>query len=277
MNQDDSTWREYNVHGNADDEEDQPIDLFASSNADEDAYETIQYDYVDEEEDNNAETTKIKIRSETDYDKSTGMSVWKGSEVMCTYLRRHSDLIHNKKVLELGAGCGLCGLVCRMVLNPESVLITDGDHQVLKNLRYNAEELNGLKLVDDATNNIYSSSSASTTTDDARTISCPQLIWGKTHAIKFAKQYGTQDVIIATDCVYIPHSVPKLFETINELLNNNSGVFLFVNTCASACPMETVLSIANEFGFMCLDEEFWYHDDDREEKKHPVHVFRRRS
>jgi len=154
------------------------------------------------------------------------------------------------------------------------VLITDGDHQVLTNLRYNAEQ-NGLKLVDAATN--YNSTS---TTEDARTtISCPQLIWGKNHAINFAKQYGTQDVIIATDCVYIPQSVPPLFETIHQLLDNNksSSVFLFVNTCASACPMETVLSIANEFGFVCSGEEFWYSDEDGEERKHPVHVFRRRS
>ena len=86
-------------------------------------YETIQYDFED--------NAKITIRSETDYDKSTGMSVWKGSEVMCAYLRQHSDVIQNKKVLELGAGCGLCGLVCRMSLRAESVLITDGDHQVL--------------------------------------------------------------------------------------------------------------------------------------------------
>jgi len=255
MNQDDSTWREYNVHGSADDAEDQPIDLFASSNAD-DAYETIQYDIDDE--------IKINIRSETDYDKSTGMSVWKGSEVMCTYLRQNSDVVNNKKVLELGAGCGLCGLVCRMALNPESVLITDGDHQVLTNLRYNIE-LNGLQLADAAT---LKSSNA--------TISCPQLIWGKNHAIKFAEQYGKQDVIVATDCVYIPQSVSPLFETINELLDP-SGLFLFVNTCASACPMEDVLNIATEFGFDCFDDELWYHDDDREKKKHPVHVFRRRK
>ena len=254
---DDSNWREYNVHSSgADDEEEQPIDLFAS-NAD-DAYETIQYD-IDAE-------TNIKIRSETDYDKSTGMSVWKGSEVMCTYLRRHPDVIHNKRVLELGAGCGLCGLVCRMVLNPKSVLITDGDNQVLKNLRYNVE-LNGLSLAD----------SSSTTTNDGRPmISCPQLIWGKNHAIKFTERYGKQDVIIATDCVYIPQSVPPLFETISELLDNKSGLFLFVNTCASATPMDEVLRIANDFGFVCgSDEELWYYDDDREEKKHPVRVFRK--
>ena len=43
MNQDDdSNWREYNIHG-TDDDADQQFDIFASS-TDDDAYETIQYD-----------------------------------------------------------------------------------------------------------------------------------------------------------------------------------------------------------------------------------------
>lgn len=251
---DDSNWREYNIHG-TDDDADQPFDIFASS-TDDDAYETIQYDM-----DNNI---TINIRSEKDYDKSTGMSVWTGSEVMCTYLRRHSDVIQNKKVLELGAGCGLCGLVCRMALEAESVLITDGDHQVMKNLRYNVE-LNGLQLADAAT---LKSSNA--------TISCPQLIWGKNHAIKFAEQYGKQDVLVATDCLYISQSVYPLFETANELLEK-TGLFLFVNSYPWVCPTEMVLDIATEFGFVSSDDELWYHDDDREKRKNPVHVFRRRK
>ncbi len=153
-----------------------------------------------------------------------------------------------------------------MALQAKSVLITDGDHQVLRNLRYNVVELNGLPLADATT--------SSPPTTDA-TISCPQLIWGKNHAIDFEKQYGKQDVIIATDCVYVTQSVYPLFETINELLDKK-GLFLFVNTCASTCPMEDVFNIAKEFGFVSSDNELWYHDDDREKKKHPVHVFRRR-
>jgi len=261
MNQDDdSNWREYNVHGSADDEEHQPIDIFASTSTD-DVYETIQYN-IDEF------NLSINIRSEKDYDKSTGMSIWTGSEVMCTYLRRHPDVIHNKKVLELGAGCGLCGLVCSMALEAASVLITDGDHQVMKNLRYNAE-LNGLSLADTTYN--YSS----TATDGRTILSCPQLIWGKNHAIKFAEQYGKQDVIIATDCLYISQSVYPLFETANELLDK-AGIFLFINSYPWACPTEKVQDIANEFGFVSSDDELWYHDDD-ERRKNPVHVFRRRK
>ena len=257
MSQDDSNWREYNVHGSADDDEHQQFDIFASNNSD-DAYETLQYD-IDEF------NLTINLRSEKEYDKSTGMSIWTGSEVMCTYLRRHPDVIHKKKVLELGAGCGLCGLVCRMALEAASVLITDGDHQVMKNLRYNAE-LNGLSLSDaDA---LKSSNNA--------TISCPQLIWGKNHAIKFAEQYGKQDVIIATDCLYISQSVYPLFETANELLDKE-GLFLFINSYPWVCPTEKVQDIANEFGFVSSSDELWYHDDDKEKQKNPVHVFRRRK
>lgn len=258
MSQDDNNWREYNIHSSADDDaEDQPFDIFASSSTNDDAYETIQYDM--------GKNTAIKIRSEKDYDKSTGMSVWTGSEVMYTYLRRHADTVKNKKVLELGAGCGLCGLVCRMALEAASVLITDGDHQVMKNIRYNAEELNGLKLANAAT---FKSSNA--------TISCPQLIWGKDHAIKFAEQYGKQDVIIATDCLYITQSIYPLFETASELLEK-TGVFLFINSYPWVCTTEKVLDVATEFGFVSSVDELWYHDDDKEKRKNPVHVFHRRK
>ncbi len=256
MTKGDRTWREYNVHGSGDDIDHRSIDIFASSKTD-DACETIQYDIDD--------NVRIKIRSEKDIDKSTGMSVWTGSEVMCTYLRQHADVINNKKVLELGAGCGLCGLVCRMALQAKSVLITDGDHQVMKNLRYNVE-LNGLQVADAATSE--SSKNA--------TISCPQLIWGKNHAIDFEKQYGKQDVIIATDCLYVTQNIYPLFETANELLNN-VGVFLFVNSYPWVCTRENILEISKEFGFVSSDDELWYHDDDREKRKNPVHVFRRKE
>lgn len=288
------TWREFNVHGSGDDV-DQPVDLFALyADDDEDRYETIQYDVddmggtggsvddfvgVNADESNNDHCSdaannlllkqqSITIRSEREYDKSTGMSIWKGSEIMYTYLRQHSDIIKDKTVLELGAGCGLCGLVCALALQAKSVLISDGDCQVLTNLRHNVY-VNGLQLLDgdNATGTTLSAASPKAM------LSCPQLIWGKNHAIEFQEKYEMQDIIIATDCVYITQSVYPLFETVNELLCK-SGLFLFVNTCASTCPMEDVIKIAAEFCIVPLEDEIWYHDDDKEQKN-PVYVFRR--
>jgi len=128
-----------------------------------------------------------------------------------------------------------------------------------------------LQLADD------NASPSASVVDDESIIAVPQLIWGKNHAINLTKQYGKQDVIIATDCVYMTQSVTPLFETINEVLNDTSGIFLFVNTCASACSMKTVYEIAEDAGFVSLKEEYWYHEDDGEQRKHPVHVFRRRK
>lgn len=157
-----------------------------------------------------------------------------------------------------------------IALDPHSVLISDGDHKVLENLRFNVN-LNGLQLADD------NASPSASVVDDESIIAVPQLIWGKNHAVNFIKQYGKQDVIIATDCVYMTQSVTPLFETINEVLDDNTGIFLFVNTCASACSIETVFKIAKDAGFIALEEEYWYHEDDRDQRKHPVHVFRRRK
>lgn len=281
------TWREYNVHsansGDDDTEDDgqHPTDIFASSHDNDnhdDAYETIQYDIID-----NNHNTSITIQQEREYDKSTGMSIWKGSEVMSTYLQQHYNLIKGKRVLELGAGCGLVGLVCALALDAKSVLITDGDYQVLNNLRYNVQ-INGLKLLEandnDDDNVTHEETPVASIQSPTMMVSCPQLIWGKNHAIKFKKRYGMQDIIIATDCVYITQSVYPLFETVNELLQPD-GIFLFVNTCASSCSIEDVFKIASleEFGFDCstMTDELCSHEKNGEEEKNPVYVFRRQK
>ena len=246
----DVAWREYNVHedyGNTNNQtqeeeaSNQPVDIFAPK--EEDAYEVHEYNF-----DGDCEKVTIALREQKDYDVSTGMSVWKGSEILCQYSIRHLDLIRDKRVLELGAGVGLCGVVSAKVIGASSVLLTDGDHTVLRNLRYNME-LNEL----------------------GRKVACPQLIWGKSRAEDFQKEHGKQDVILATDCVYVTKSVRPMFETIAQLLVTN-GVFLFVNSCASICPLEEVMRISREFGFVAPSDELWYQPGN---EKDPVYVFRR--
>ncbi|KAL7537725.1 hypothetical protein ACHAXR_008020 [Thalassiosira sp. AJA248-18] len=261
----DVAWREYNVHtdygnvqqhtnGQTREEEEellhqQPVDIFAPK--EEDAYEIHKYNFeVSSDKKGKESNAAITLREQRDYDVSTGMSVWKGSEILCQYLIEHPDLIRNKRILELGAGVGLCGIVSAKVLGASSVLLTDGDHMVLRNLRHNVA-LNEL---------------------GANEVLCPQLIWGKSRAEDFENKHGCkQDVILATDCVYVTKSVLPLFETVDHLLVQN-GVFLFVNSCASQCPLEEVLRIGKEFGFDASPGEQWTQSDN---EKYPVYVFRR--
>ena len=105
---DDSEWREYNVHG----ETEHAFDIFASN--DEVEYDTLHYTCRDgrllQINEEASDDKSIVVRSEKNWHKSTGMSVCRGSELLCSYLLKHPDVISNKRTLELGCGTGLVGM-----------------------------------------------------------------------------------------------------------------------------------------------------------------------
>ena len=232
----DQDWREYNIHG--DDVEDQYFDLFATST---DKFQTLEWNFP------NLKTISLRGNAE-DYTNSTGMTVWAGAEVMCDYLLTHPGKVKDKNVLELGAGLGLCGVLAHE-LGASTVRLTDGDTEVLENLRYNVKDS---ALVD-----------PSSTTSS---ISCPQLIWGK-NLDAFARSYGKQDIVISTDCGYMTKCLVPMFETVHKLLDPENGLFLFVNISSSQSPLEKVLERAHQCGLeLCPNT--------KSEKNDQVHIFR---
>lgn len=271
----DRVWREYNIHdgdedGDSDDDEAaaaaaSSFNLFAATDPG-DVYETLSYpDLLPQQHAAHCPHSTITLRAHKQYENSTGAVVWKGSEVMAAYLVQHvATMVQNQRICELGAGVGLCGIVASR-LGAKSVLMTDGDTTVLENLRHNVD-------LNSTTDTTAAAADSPSETTAATSISCPQLIWGKENGISFAKAYGYQDRVLATDCVYIQKSVRPLLETIHEMLEPKSGVFLYVNTCASQCPIEAVFDIAQEFGFHCADS--WCDSDDKDDT---VYIFRRQE
>ena len=75
-----------------------------------------------------------------------GGFVWNGAYKLCAYCNQHRDrLVHGKRVLELGAGCGLPGLVTA-TLGACTVVLTDQftdllEPNVAANARHCAAEL----------------------------------------------------------------------------------------------------------------------------------------
>jgi len=68
---------------------------------------------------------------------STGCQLWSSSIVLARHLMARPHVVEKKKVLEVGAGCGLLGLaVARLA---QSTLITDGDEEVVRNLSRNID------------------------------------------------------------------------------------------------------------------------------------------
>ena len=143
--------------------------------------------------------------------------------------------------------------VTMMHLDPASMLLTDGDLEVLKNMRHNVQE-NGLK-------------------PDFH-FACPQLIWGKKSAQDFKGRHGTQEVIMAADCLYIPQSIVALWELVDQVLTNE-GVFLYV-AGETQCDFDRVVKSGLEFGFAHCPSENWA-DDSEENEQYPVRLFRRKK
>lgn len=70
----------------------------------------------------------------------TGQIVWPASRILAWYITLHRQKFQEKKVVELGAGCGLGGFVVSQFAH--SVSITDGNDVVLRLLQRNQEHLN---------------------------------------------------------------------------------------------------------------------------------------
>jgi len=130
---------------------------------------------------------------------STGLTVWKAAQFLGDYQCQSQ---HSGRILELGAGLGLNGMLAHCLDPTATVIITDGDSNVLEFLQKNLEKN---KLNDN--------------------VSCRQLLWGGDTCEKLLKVEDSFDYIIASDIVYAASIIKPLWETVDTLLTPN-GVFV---------------------------------------------------
>ena len=203
---------------------------------------------------------------------STGLTLWRASDYLCQYQMENMQLFQNGKILELGAGLGLNGILAwKSTSSPNSeVCITDGDSEALVHLRENVERN---RIADGDGNN------------NAGKVSCHQLIWGKESSIKFLDNVANNqryDVILASDIIYSPVIVQPLWETVETLLkkprsdDEEGGVFIMSYARRKVdVSIELVLEKAVEYGFVYKlvkeDEEdgIWVYTFRFREEKRP--------
>ncbi|RCV45658.1 hypothetical protein SETIT_9G472000v2 [Setaria italica] len=124
---------------------------------------------------------------------------WPSEEVLAYYCINHSDMFRAKKVLELGSGYGLAGLVIAACTDADEVVISDGNPQVVeyiqKNISINAETFGETK------------------------VKSMILHWDKEQASEIL---NTFDIIVASDCTFFKQFHESLARTVKSLLKHSA-------------------------------------------------------
>jgi predicted nicotinamide N-methyase len=187
----DEPWIETESWNNGDDNDDPDIgDLFS----DPEPYQTFVYDLTLPA--NNVITRRIVLEGLKEENgqtiPSTGLTMWRAAPILTDFLVENPSWIRNKRVLELGAGLGLCGIAAEF-LGAKEVFMTDGDTDTLAQLRVNVK------------------SNACTK------VKCPQLRWG--HRIsEFVRHFGRFHIILAADIIYVEDILEPLFDSVVALM-----------------------------------------------------------
>jgi predicted nicotinamide N-methyase len=137
-----------------------------------------------------------------------GATVWDCGLCLCKHLeRRGAGAFAGKRVIDIGAGTGLVGLVLSRL--GASVLLTD-QACALPLLAYNVAQ------------NCADSAGAS----DHPRVAIGKLTWGEARDVDALRSqhpdFFPPDLIVASDCVVWPELVGPLFETLRLLAGANS-------------------------------------------------------
>jgi hypothetical protein len=165
-------------------------------------------------------------------DDSTGVAIWGASIALWRWLSSDSlrGRIAGKRVLELGAGCGLVGIGTAVALSPSAVLLTDGNAETVDNLQHNLE-LNSHLVSPEC----------------AASVNC--LDWVEFGASDGQPRVGPVDIVVGCDLVYDEAMVNPLLETLSKLLLPGEGVFFYACTMSERQGLDAFLVALETRGF----------------------------
>eukprot|EP00656_Telonema_subtile_P039576 TRINITY_DN44672_c0_g1_i2.p1 TRINITY_DN44672_c0_g1~~TRINITY_DN44672_c0_g1_i2.p1 ORF type:complete len:402 (-),score=104.91 TRINITY_DN44672_c0_g1_i2:235-1440(-) len=182
----------------------------------------------------------------------TGQMLWHGSNVLCKYLdtSHGRNAVKRRRVVELGAGAGLCGLIAAEA-GAESVVLTDGN-----TLAVNLAERN---------------------VKGNEKVRATRLDWGAgPHLDAYIAEYGQCDVLMGTDSTYDLTFIEPLFQTARALLQGSDGVLFLGFICRGTLDvLENLAAAAAANGMVLTDDEKFIALSDRlcEESRVDLHTY----
>eukprot|EP01132_Coremiostelium_polycephalum_P002128 gene2128-2620_t len=170
----------------------------------------------------------ITLKNELTYN-LVGMTTWGAAYLLTDFILENNDLFQNKKILELGSGTGLIGIVLDFIKPLERVTLTDYSPQVLKNLKVNMIEQNNIIDVDD-----YIDDEVNTDDNVKKTgnrFSIRALDW-EIEDLSILDQCSDfqSDIILGADIVYEPSLCRYLVSILDYLLKKDSNRVAYISS-----------------------------------------------
>lgn len=153
---------------------------------------------------------------------TTGLKTWRASLVLAQYLIEHPDIVQDKRLLELGSGVGLLGIVAAAIQWQQpviqgSICLTDVNQEVLARCAENLRLPCNKSSVHPNVKTAYLDWTDST--DPTGITSVQDLLAD-----------SSPDVILGADVVYDPRIIPPLIETLKIVLQDRSRIALIALT-----------------------------------------------
>ena len=139
--------------------------------------------------------------------RKVGEVVWDASYLLAKYVETRVP-VSGKKVVEVGAGCGLVGLTATL-LGGETI-ITDRSRELemaKKNIALNQATLEAKRVV-------------------VRGVKTMELQWGKLEPAAAATLRPPVDLILGADVLYYGKAVPLLLTTLKELSGSRTTIYI---------------------------------------------------
>ncbi|XP_022132654.1 calmodulin-lysine N-methyltransferase isoform X2 [Momordica charantia] len=160
--------------------------------------------FLKQRTDDVADLDDFKICNKYDIDNTGLVCHWPSEDVLAYFCLLHSDLFRCKRVIELGSGYGLAGLVIAASTEASEVVITDGNPQVVEyiqhNIAINPKAFGGTRV-------------------DSLT-----LHWNQEDVSNIS---GSFDIIVASDCTFFKEYHRGLARMIKLLRRNESSEAIF--------------------------------------------------
>jgi hypothetical protein len=163
-----------------------------------------------------------------------GTGIWLSSIVLSSWIVQNRNVFHDKKVLELGCGVGMCGLTVLIETCARCVKFTDCDGSLFDCLKQNIEQ-NSTKM---------------------RIAPSVQMFdWNqsvKNGDVSYDTVQGGYDIILASDCLY--HNTKDiLLDAIFCNLNVNGNLFMANPPEWNRPGFDEFIYALKQYGVVCME------------------------